>query len=75
MCDLKTKLFHEVVEYDLNERGPLPKATEVAQKMLVTRGDDYNNINFIVDLSSTKIKDLWTDYEYPPPSPKVQSST
>ena len=52
MCDLTTKLFNEVVEYDLNQRGPLPKATEIVQKMLSIRGDDYDNINFIVDLSS-----------------------
>ena len=70
MCDLTTKLFHEVVEYDLNQRGPLPKATEVAPKMLSMRGENHANINFIVNLSLNKLKDLWPGYEYPPPTPQ-----
>ena len=37
--------------------------------MLSMRGDTYDNINFIVDLSSTKLADLWPGYEYPPPTP------
>ena len=51
MYDMTHRLFLEIVKYDLNQRGPLPKAAEVAKKILLVKGDDHLNLNFIHYLS------------------------